>query len=493
MARSDEIDVHQGIKKPMTDSAHPASPLSRQSRRGVVGRLLEGAAGWLRHLFGLKAQSRGRLAKQVKDYAYGGEPLTLARQGMYFGSCLIAGYYYDIQLALICFVLCQLTEFLDNYVCASVMRWDGKGILQALRLRNQLLITCVLSASSVAFFAIAIAHIEGQGWHFTPLFFLFAAGLFAAINNHQLPVILAVRLLIYGVAFLYIPLKDLWVLRPPLESELWLQFATVLFVLVFVINCSIIFLKLYHTNLDRLDDLRVERDRAHAAYKIKSQFVSVVSHELRTPLHSIMGSLSLLDSGRLDQDPKRAGKLVSIAHSNSKRLSKLIDDLLDLQKLESGQMTYDIQPVELSELVTEAIESVQGVADSAGVAINFVHAEKNIIALADYSRMQQVMINLVSNALKFSDNGGFVEIRISQSAGMAVLSVSDHGIGIPEESQDLVFGQFSQVDSSDERTHSGSGLGLSIASQIIRAHEGAIYYESELGVGTTFFVEIPLA
>lgn len=434
----------------------------------------------------------GRLAKQVKDYAHGGHPLYLMRQSMYFGSSILAAYYYSVPVALLCFALSQLTEFLDNIVCDNVIRWDGEGLARAVRFRNQLLTTCVLSAATVGTFAILVAQIEGTAWHFTPLVFLLAAGLFAAMNNHQLPMVLYVRLIIYGSVFLYIPLKNLWVERPPISSGLWLQFFTVLFVLFFVINCSIIFLKLYRTNLDRVDELRVERDKAHAAFKLKSQFVSVVSHELRTPLHSIMGALSLMDSGKLADHPERLRKMVMIAHSNSKRLSKLIDDLLDLQKLEAEQMTYDFAPVELTRVASETIESVQSLAEQNNIEIRFVNPAVNLVVRADYSKIQQVLTNLISNAIKFSDNGGRVDVRLFTNAGRVGVEVRDYGIGIPEGSRALVFGKFHQIDSSDERNHEGSGLGLSIAEQIVTAHDGVIDYVSEVGKGTSFMFELPV-
>jgi signal transduction histidine kinase len=434
----------------------------------------------------------GRLSRQLKDYVTGGASLALTRQGMYVGSGLLAAYYYDAKLAFMCFVLFQITEALDNVVSANVIKWDGKGIARAIRYRNQLLTTSILSGVAVVIFAVLVADIEGPVVHFTPLVFLLAAGLFAAVNNRQLPSVLYAKLVIYGLAFLYIPLKDIWVEQAPLESVLWLQLFTVLFVLFFIFNCSIIFLQLYLTGLDRLDELVIERDKAHAAYELKSQFVSVVSHELRTPLHSIMGSLSLLNTGKLEAHPDRARKMVKIAHANSKRLAKLIDDLLDLQKLEAEQMAYDFAAVDLTKVVNVTVESVQGLADQHEIGIRFVNPAVKLVARADNSKIQQVLTNLLSNAIKFSATGGRVDIRLFANAGRVGVEVRDYGIGIPEGSRALVFGKFHQIDSSDERNHEGSGLGLSIAEQIITAHDGNIDYVSELGKGTSFLFELPI-
>lgn len=464
-------------------SRMPVSDIS-----GLVGRL---ARRFFDALTDKENVRSGRLAKQLKDYVHGGHPLFLMRQSMYFGSTILAAYYYSVQVALFCFALSQLTELLDNMVCANVMRWDGEGLKRAIRFRNQLLTTCILSAVAVGTFAVLIAQIEGSTWHFTPLVFLLAAGLFAAMNNHQLPMVLYTRLVIYGAVFLYIPIKEIWVNNPPLRSDLWLQLFTVLFVLFFITNCSAIFLRLYRNNLDRLDELRIERDRAHAAYEVKSQFVSVVSHELRTPLHSIMGSLSILNTGKIDGQPDRIRKMVKIAHSNSQRLSNLIDDLLDLQKLETEQMNYDFTPVELTGVVNDSIESVHGVAEKKEIELRFVNPAVNLVARADYSKIQQVLTNLLSNAIKFSEQGGRIDIRQFANAGRVGVEVRDFGIGIPEGSRQLVFGKFHQIDSSDERNYEGSGLGLSIAEQIVDAHDGVIDYVSEMGKGTSFMFELP--
>ncbi len=433
----------------------------------------------------------GRLARQLKDFADGEHSLFLTRQGIYFGSALLTLLYYNVNLALLCFALGQLIEFLGNAVSANVIRWNGKGLGRAIRYRNQILATSILSALAVAIFTILVAELEGQSTHFTPLFFLLAAGLFAAVHNHQLPTVLYARLFIYGLAFLYIPLKDIWLVRPPMHSVLWLQFATVVFAMFCVINCSIIFLRLSRTNLDRLEELIVERDRSHAAFELKSQFVSVVSHELRTPLHSILGSLSLLNSGKLDAHPDRARKMVGIAFSNSQRLSNLINDLLDLQKLEAEQMNYGFAPVNLTDVVYDAIESVQGVAEENQVEIAFVNPMVNLVARADHSKLEQVLTNLLSNALKFSNPGSQVEIHVFSNDTRVGVEVRDFGIGIPEGSREVVFGKFTQIDSSDERNHAGSGLGLSIAEQIMTAHDGTIDYVSKPGHGTTFRIELP--
>lgn len=324
-----------------------------------------------------------------------------------------------------------------------------------------------------------------------PLFFLFAAGLFAAVNNHQLPMILMVRLVMYAGIFLWIPAADLLAVRPPLHSALWLQLFTVVFVLFFVVECSVIFLRLYRRGLDQLDELRLERDRVQAAYEVKSQFVSVVSHELRTPLTSINGALGLLRTGAYDADPAKARSILDIAHKNAVRLSALINDLLDLQKLESGQMSYSMAPLDLSALVAECVESIGAFAQTYGITLAFAPPPHPIRVQADRDRIHQVLDNLLSNAVKFSHRAGRVDIRIRTTPTTTLVDVQDHGIGIPPNCRDSVFGKFTQVDSSDRRSHGGTGLGLAIAAEIMAAHGGAIDYDSTPGAGTTFTITFP--
>jgi signal transduction histidine kinase len=433
-----------------------------------------------------------RLKKQMRDYVTGGNALYFQRQGMYFGSVLLAGYYFDIVLAMMCFLLFQLTETIDNRMSRIVMKSDSDDGVAVTRLHYMLFVSSALSSSSVSLFAFLIARMEGPSPHFTPLFFLFTAALFAAVNNHQMPKILNVRLYCYGFVFLFIPIYDLWLVKPPLNNTLWLHFFTILFVLYFVVDCSMIFLRLYRKGLDQLDELRLERDRAKAAYEVKSQFVSVVSHELRTPLTSILGALGLLSSGAFAQEPERADKILSIAHKNSKRLSSLINDLLDLQKFESGQMTYDFRPIKLSAVLSEAVESIGSLADNSNISINITKNDESLKVRADHDRLLQVLANLLSNAVKFSKKESKIDISILSHDDKATLSVQDYGIGIPENSRALVFGKFSQIDSSENRAFGGSGLGMSITEQIMQAHGGAIDYESELGKGTTFTLEFPL-
>lgn len=468
------------------DSENPA--VFALTPRSVLSRFFD----WLRPNRGQRVHNAKRLEKQLKDFAGGGLALFWQRQGIYLGAALLSGFYFNPWVALICFAICQFTEMLDTYFSLQVVRWKGARLREARRYLRLMLLSSTLSSLAVGLFALLVAQMEGPYGHFTSLFFLFAAGLFAAVNNHQLPQVLLVRLFIYGAVFLYIPLIDLWILRPSLDSKLWLQFATVVFVLFFVLECSMIFLRLYRSALDQLEELRLERDKAREAYELKSQFVSTVSHELRTPLTSIIGSLGLLRQPGVVEDPVRSAKILDIGHKNSQRLSALINDLLDLQKLEAGQMSYHLGPVSLEEVIQDAVDAMEPYADDFDITLSILPNADEVIIHADNDRMHQVIDNLLSNAIKFSPKGQRVEIGFACHDDVGLLTVRDFGIGIPDDSRDIVFGQFRQIDSSDHRSFDGTGLGLSITEQIVTAMGGRIDYESTLGEGTIFTVEIPL-
>lgn len=467
----------------------PFSPTEDKpaNRLRALTRLRRGLRGFLRLETGA-----ARLEKQLRDYAMGGLALFWKRQTIYAGAGILCGFYYDLQVAVLCYVLLQYTEFCETWLLLRIARWRGGNLREARRYRNLLLVTAIQSTAAICFWAGIVAVLEGVSSHFMPLFFLFAAGLFAAVNNHQIPQILFVRLVMYAGVFLWIPTSDILAVNPPLQSFLWLQLFTVVFVLFFVVECSVIFLRLYRSGLDQLDALRLERDRVQAAYEVKSQFVSVVSHELRTPLTSINGALGLLRTGAYDNNPDKARNILEIAHKNSVRLSALINDLLDLQKIESGQMTYNMDQIDLAALVEECIESIDSFAQTYGIAFQLAPPPANLIVTADRDRLHQVLDNLLSNAVKFSRRGEKVEVRLFRTRDRVRIEVQDRGIGIPPNSREKVFGKFAQVDSSDRRSHGGTGLGLAIAQEIMTAHGGTIDYTSTLGEGTTFTIEFPI-
>lgn len=431
-------------------------------------------------------------ARQLKEFASASLGLLWQRQATFAGATVLVAFYVSLDIALICYSLCQLSEYFDYRVARRVLRWDGEGEEEAHHLLNLITLSSVLSSIAVVQYIILVALAEGPSTHIGPLFFLFAAALYSAMNNCQVPRVLVTRMSIYTAVFLFIPLYDLWLVRPPLESPLWKQLGIVLFVWYFVIECSRKFLRQYQSSLNSLEDLRIERDRVVKAYEMQSAFVSTVSHELRTPLTSVKGSLDLLTSETLGEMSDKSKYVAGIASKNANRLAKLIDDLLDFQKLKAGMMEYRMARIDLVRLVAEAAEINRPGAASREVCIEVLPAGNPLFVHGDADRLMQVVTNVLSNAIKFSDQGGLVTLGLEDRGTSALLFVSDAGIGIPENARDRVFAPFQQVDGSDRREFHGTGLGMSIAKQILDAHGGTIGYESAVGVGTTFLIELEL-
>ncbi len=226
-----------------------------------------------------------------------------------------------------------------------------------------------------------------------------------------------------------------------------------------------------------------------AIEEMKDQFVSMVSHELKTPLTSIRGSLGLLAGGLLGPLPERGQRMVNIAVENTDRLLRLINDILDLERMRSGRIQMERVDSDLAALMCESVEVMRGMAENAGVRL-----EAQPIAMpmcADPDRIIQVLTNLVSNAIKFSEPGGCVRMRALRAPDRVRIEVQDHGRGIPADKLETIFERFQQVDASDARAKGGTGLGLAISRTIVEQHGGRIWAESVLGEGTTMIVELP--
>ena len=223
--------------------------------------------------------------------------------------------------------------------------------------------------------------------------------------------------------------------------------------------------------------------------KLKDEFVSVVSHELRTPLTSISGSLRLLLGGVTGILPVKTEEMISIAHRNSERLIRLINDLLDIQKLEAGKLELDLQPVQVSTLIAKGIELNKGYAQKHGVTFSFSdYTSEDLLIQGDEHWLQQVLANLLSNAAKFSNPGDSVVISLKKAPLKKVqVNVTDQGPGVPEEFHASIFEKFSQADSSTTRQKGGTGLGLNICKSIIELHQGEIGFSSVRGGGATFY------
>lgn len=225
--------------------------------------------------------------------------------------------------------------------------------------------------------------------------------------------------------------------------------------------------------------------------RMKTEFISTVSHELRTPLTSIRGSLGLIDGGVAGEVPKAVKNLVGIAKNNCERLIRLINDILDSEKIESGKVRLDLQPVDIRQLVQQTMAAMDGFAVQHGVTLLLRSPDESQKVHIDSDRMIQVLTNLLSNAVKFSPPQSTVEVNVLRVARQVRVEVSDHGPGIPEEFRGRIFQKFSQADSSDSRQKGGSGLGLNISKALIEKMGGQIGFLSEAGAGTTFFLELP--
>jgi PAS domain S-box-containing protein len=224
--------------------------------------------------------------------------------------------------------------------------------------------------------------------------------------------------------------------------------------------------------------------------RMKSEFISTVSHELRTPLTSIRGSLGLVASGVAGELPPAALELIEAAYKNSERLSLLINDILDIEKIESGKMRVDLKQQALLPLIEQAIAANQGYAQTFAVELKLVAAADAAVTV-DANRLMQVMANFISNAVKFSETSGVVEIAIELLPQRARVEVRDRGPGISADFRERIFQRFSQADASDARARGGSGLGLAITKAILEKMQGEIGFTARVGGGTVFFFDLP--
>lgn len=227
--------------------------------------------------------------------------------------------------------------------------------------------------------------------------------------------------------------------------------------------------------------------------KLKNEFVSTVSHELRTPLTSIRGSLSLIAGGMAGTLPDKAAGLIDIALKNSDRLLLLINDLLDMDKIQSGKMGFVFTTTELHPLLQQAIDANKGYASHYNIQYRLLSPANRIMVNVDTNRLTQVISNLLSNAAKFSYPGNCVDITVAQEHNTVRVSVIDHGVGIAEAFQNRIFSKFTQADSSDSRHKGGTGLGLSIAKSLIERMHGQIGFTTTPGKGSTFYFTLPIA
>lgn len=226
--------------------------------------------------------------------------------------------------------------------------------------------------------------------------------------------------------------------------------------------------------------------------KLQKQFIATVSHELRTPLTAVRGSIGLILGDTVGPITAETRELLVVASNNLERLTRLINDILDMEKLESGNLRLRSQISEITNLLQLAIENNRAYAEQFKVSIEFVNKlSKEALVNVDVDRFQQIMANLLSNAAKFSHSESVVTLAVEEISGRVVISVRDRGTGIPDEFKADIFSKFARADNSATRSRGGTGLGLSIVKSLVEHMGGSIRYDTKFGEGTTFTIELP--
>jgi signal transduction histidine kinase len=226
--------------------------------------------------------------------------------------------------------------------------------------------------------------------------------------------------------------------------------------------------------------------------QMKDEFVSTVSHELRTPLTSIRGALAILSKFQTGQLDARGQQMLDMAGKNAERLTTLINDILDIEKLGSGTLFMSPESLDLCDVLRDATEQTAPFAAAHGVELKLELIESTLPAIGDSVRLHQALANLVSNACKYSPRGATVKICGRRDDGDAVLSVQDAGPGIPVDFRPHIFGRFAQAGADHQQGRPGSGLGLAITKGIVQQHGGTIGFDSEVGSGSCFWIRLPV-
>jgi PAS domain S-box-containing protein len=237
--------------------------------------------------------------------------------------------------------------------------------------------------------------------------------------------------------------------------------------------------------------LSEQNERLRELDRLKDEFISLVSHELRTPLTSIRGYLELLLDGGAGELSDDQSRFLAVVDRNSRRLMHLVGDLLFLAQVEAGKLALELGEVDLDDIVAESVEAAKPVADEKGIELRTSLASIPKM-VGDRSRLAQVLDNLVSNALKFTTEGGAVDVRVSAQNGDALIEVVDTGIGIAPQEHALLFDRFFRSSEATERAIPGTGLGLTIVKAIVERHRGSIEVESAEGAGTTMRIRLPV-
>lgn len=224
----------------------------------------------------------------------------------------------------------------------------------------------------------------------------------------------------------------------------------------------------------------------------RAEFLTMVSHELRTPVTALRGALGILSAGAAGDLPPKARQLTALADRNAERLHRLVNDILDIEKIEAGKFIYRYVDLDLNQLVSQAAQEIKAYADQYQVQIEVRSDLPRAYLHADADRLMQVLANLLSNAVKYSRPGGRIDVQVSRTARRLRVSVTDYGEGIPEQFRRHIFEKFAQANWTATNPKGGSGLGLHISRAIIEHHGGALSFTTEPGVGSTFYFELPV-
>ena len=244
-------------------------------------------------------------------------------------------------------------------------------------------------------------------------------------------------------------------------------------------------LKMVGLHTDVTDFVKREKD--------KDDYLAMISHELRTPLTSILGALKMANSGQLGDLPGPIGNLLQLAQRNSNRLLHMVNEILDFKSIESGEMHYDLEIVNVREVAAEAVHSIQGyIQEGQTVSITGEPGDAPISIEADINRLQQILTNLLSNAIKFSPEKADIELGLTIKDDRLVFSVRDHGPGVPDELEGKMFQRFTQAHTTGKRKFKSTGLGLSICKQMTEGMQGEIGYYNNDDNGATFWASFPL-
>lgn len=243
-----------------------------------------------------------------------------------------------------------------------------------------------------------------------------------------------------------------------------------------------------------LKALKESQEKLHYD-KLKTEFFSNISHEFKTPLNILMGAMQLIDLYSLNGDIKdpqnKLSKYMSIMKQNSLRLLRLINNIIDLTKIDSSYLDIDLHNHNIAAIVDNVMQSISVYAKAKDINIVYTKEIKEKIVACDEDKIERIMLNLLSNAMKFTNTNGNIEVILGIRDDKVAIIVKDDGIGIPADKQSVIFQRFRQIDKSFTRNREGSGIGLSIVKALVEMHKGVISVESEYGKGSRFMVEIP--